>query len=190
MPQVNIVRAFTLTRDPKLLADDPTIPQTKYYPVGVHDMPDYDAEHWYVAHHTDNPPPTEPQPGTQAYAAKEARARARRTLVMAAIEQEAEDAKKAVLTEARSSTRLADAEAEAHEEAEQMERERQEQEAANTAVQEGRRPPPPPSDGKPAVPQRRRAPVPVPGGTPQGAASGEASGDQNPEQGAPPPNTP
>jgi hypothetical protein len=67
-----------------------------------------------------------------------------------------------------------------------MERERQEQEAANTAVQEGRRPPPAPSgesQNKPAVPQRRRS-------APQGAASGEAAGDQNPNSGEPPPNTP
>lgn len=187
MPQVNIVKAFTLTRDPKLLADDPTLPPTRYYPVGVHEMPDHDADHWYTAHHTDDPPVNDPQPGTQAYAAKEARARARRTLVEAAIAQDAEDAKKRVLTEARSSTRLADAEAEAHQEAEDMERERQEAEAANTAVQEGRRLPPGPSGespNKPAVPQRRRS-------TPaQGAASGEAAGDQNPNSGEPPPNTP
>lgn len=186
MPEVQIVKAFTLTRDPKLLADDPTIPPSKYYPVGLHDMPEYDANHWYTAHHTENPPPSEPQPGTQAYAAKEARARARRTLVEAAIAQEAEDARKRVMTDARSSTRLADAEAEAHQEAEDMERERQEQEAANTAVQEGRRPPPAPSgesQNKPAVPQRRRS-------APQGAASGEAAGDQNPNSGEPPPNTP
>lgn len=46
MPKVSVVKGFVLTRENT---------EKVHYPVGVHDMPEEDANHWYTKHHIAGP---------------------------------------------------------------------------------------------------------------------------------------
>lgn len=80
MPKVNIVAAFTLTRDDG---------STQKFNPGVYDLDDDTADHWYVVAHTDQAK-HKPAAGTIEFAREEARKRARRKLLDAAMEEEVE----------------------------------------------------------------------------------------------------
>lgn len=53
MPSINIVKPFLLRR-----ADG----TEQFFRVGVHDVSDADADHWYVKQHSDKPPERAPEP--------------------------------------------------------------------------------------------------------------------------------
>lgn len=81
--EVNIVRPFNLTIKHG---------EVRRIPKGRQMMERELADHWMVKHNSDKPPPRMLSPGTQEYALNEARRAARKRLLDAAVEQEAQAA--------------------------------------------------------------------------------------------------
>lgn len=81
---INVVKPFTLTKQ------DGSV---HHFGVGEQEVDEDVADHWYVQHHTDDPPEYNPPPGTPEYAAREAGRARRDALLQAAREQEADNAR-------------------------------------------------------------------------------------------------
>ena len=100
MAHITLVKRMNLRLDPNVAADLIKAGETRIgednvmrLGPGNHDVPDVVANHWFVAHHTDNPPPVEYPPGTPQYA-QQMQERAARERLIATVElNELEDAK-------------------------------------------------------------------------------------------------
>lgn len=154
MPTVTIVKPFTFThsfvRDPQAndgsphpamsTTDDPGMhAKDEFIPIGVHNLPDAMANHWYVQAHTDKPPMVMPRPGTPEYAGHQIAAARRRQMVEAAIEQEAQEAAAKIRQDAMLSGRIAENEEQAQAESREQDEVAAQATAENEAARTGRR---------------------------------------------------
>lgn len=87
MKQVTIVKPFTFTHDSGKMQE---------FKIGVHELDDDVAEHFYVKAHSNTPPFVEPQVGTPEAAKLAAQRVQRRRIIEAAMAEEADDARRRV----------------------------------------------------------------------------------------------
>lgn len=101
MTRIVVTKNFTLVHDDGE-SDTYTTTGTNCGIPGTWDIPEADAQHWYVLHHSDNPPELDaPMPGTPAAIAVAQRQQARRALIEASLDQEEQAALDAVRSQRR-----------------------------------------------------------------------------------------